>query len=167
MNLTCRQLSAPRPTVLSNDMPVKLSPSSGTEFHSLHATSQALQPMQMLVSVKKPIRGGASVWPASRATSCSGPYSIFLRSSSVMASDLQSGFLGDAGSALIVLDVTQPRLAARAAAGPDVGRERLDLLDVHVGVEAHRRQLVEGVTLGVAVGPPVVGHPDLVHHPAV
>ena len=36
------------------------SPESGTWFHSLHATSQALQPMHTEVSVKKPIRGCAS-----------------------------------------------------------------------------------------------------------
>ena len=36
------------------------SPSSGTWFHSLHATSHALQPMQTLVSVKNPTRGWAS-----------------------------------------------------------------------------------------------------------
>ena len=35
--------------------------SAGTSFHSLQATSQALQPMQMLVSVKKPLRFGWSV----------------------------------------------------------------------------------------------------------
>jgi hypothetical protein len=33
---------------------------SGTWFHSLQATSQALQPMHSDVSVKKPIRGFAS-----------------------------------------------------------------------------------------------------------
>ena len=60
MNATWRQVEAPRPTVLSYDMPVRLSPSSGTAFHSLQATSQALQPMQTDVSVKKPIRGGWS-----------------------------------------------------------------------------------------------------------
>src|SRR5689334_11515514 len=59
------------------------SPSSGTMFHSLHATSQALQPMQIEVSVKKPIRGLASgesgaAWPALAATSCSGPDREFL-----------------------------------------------------------------------------------------
>ncbi|GIJ76482.1 hypothetical protein Xph01_09140 [Micromonospora phaseoli] len=36
----------------------------GTPFHSLQATSHALQPMQTLVSVKKPILGGASTQPA-------------------------------------------------------------------------------------------------------
>src|ERR1700730_8338810 len=41
-------------------MPVKLRPSSGTSFHSLQATSHALQPMQTEVSVKNPIRGWAS-----------------------------------------------------------------------------------------------------------
>jgi hypothetical protein len=39
-------------------MPVNSRPSSGTSFHSLQATSQALQPMQTEVSVKNPIRGG-------------------------------------------------------------------------------------------------------------
>jgi hypothetical protein len=33
---------------------------AGTWFHSLQATSQALQPMQTLVSVKNPTRGLAS-----------------------------------------------------------------------------------------------------------
>src|SRR3569833_2615230 len=56
-NATWRQVSALSRTVLSYDMPVKFSPSSGTAFHSLHATSHALQPMQTLVSVKKPTRG--------------------------------------------------------------------------------------------------------------
>jgi len=58
MNATCRQVEAPRLAVLSYDMPVSSIPSSGTAFHSLHATSQALQPMHTDVSVKNPIRGG-------------------------------------------------------------------------------------------------------------
>ena len=33
---------------------MKPSGSSGTPFHSLHATSQALQPMHNVVSVKNP-----------------------------------------------------------------------------------------------------------------
>ena len=57
---TCRHVSAPSAPVLSNDMPRRLSPSSGTWFHSLQATSQALHPMQMEVSVKKPTRSGCS-----------------------------------------------------------------------------------------------------------
>src|SRR6478735_8764514 len=56
-NETWRQLSAPSPPVLSCESPVQLRPSSGTWFHSLQATSHALQPMQTDVSVKKPIRG--------------------------------------------------------------------------------------------------------------
>src|SRR5829696_272402 len=54
MNATCRQVSAPSPMLLSNDMPVSLMPSSGTSFQVLQATSQALQPMHSEVSVKKP-----------------------------------------------------------------------------------------------------------------
>ena len=45
---------------LSCERPVQFSPSSGTPFHSLQATSHALQPMHTEVSVKKPIRGGCS-----------------------------------------------------------------------------------------------------------
>src|SRR5438477_7050031 len=46
MKATCRQVFAPSADVLSYDSPVNSSPSSGTRFHSLQATSQALQPMQ-------------------------------------------------------------------------------------------------------------------------
>src|SRR5881227_451263 len=59
-NATCRQEFAPSVDVLSYDSPVQTRPSSGTTFHSLHATSQALQPMQIDVSVKKPMRGSSS-----------------------------------------------------------------------------------------------------------
>src|SRR5215475_3017902 len=57
---TCRQVFAPSSEVLSYDSPVQTSPSSGTRFHSLQATSQALQPMQTDVSVKNPTRSLAS-----------------------------------------------------------------------------------------------------------
>src|SRR5437762_2283073 len=59
-NATCRHVFAPSSDVLSYDSPVQTIPSSGTRFHSLQATSQALQPMQTEVSVKKPILGFAS-----------------------------------------------------------------------------------------------------------
>ena len=60
MKATCRQVEAPRATVLSYDIPDRLMPSSGTAFHSLQATSHALHPMHTDVSVKKPSRGGWS-----------------------------------------------------------------------------------------------------------
>src|SRR3954453_22350730 len=56
MKATCRHVDAPSPFVLSKDMPVNNRPSSGTWFHSLHATSHALQPMHTDVSVKNPTR---------------------------------------------------------------------------------------------------------------
>src|SRR2546423_12747191 len=56
MNATCRQEFAPSSEVLSYDSPVHTWPSCGMRFHSLHATSHALQPMQTDVSVKKPTR---------------------------------------------------------------------------------------------------------------
>src|SRR5438270_3727484 len=61
MNATCRQVLAPRSSVLSRDLPLNPLIDIGTWFHSLHATSQALQPMQIEVSVKKPIDRGAPV----------------------------------------------------------------------------------------------------------
>src|SRR3954468_16697898 len=59
-NATCRHVSAPRPPVWSYDFPCQRIPSSGTWFHSLQATSQALQPMHSVVSVKNPTLGRAS-----------------------------------------------------------------------------------------------------------
>src|SRR6266581_7748359 len=52
--MTCRHVDAPRWPVLSYEFPDHTNPSSGTWFHSLHATSQALQPMHTVGSVKKP-----------------------------------------------------------------------------------------------------------------
>ena len=75
MNATCRHEFAVNAPVLSYDMPSRSKPDSGTAFHSLQATSQALQPMQTLVSVKNPIRGRRVVQPASGAGS-SGPYRL-------------------------------------------------------------------------------------------
>src|SRR3954451_16311930 len=60
MNATWRHVSAPRSIVLSYDIPVKPCSDSGMSFHSLHATSHALQPMHSDVSVKNPMRGLAS-----------------------------------------------------------------------------------------------------------
>src|SRR5919204_2135105 len=60
MKATWRQVLAPSSEVLSYDSPVQTIPSSGTRFHSLQATSQALQPMQTEVSVKNPTLGLAA-----------------------------------------------------------------------------------------------------------
>ena len=54
-NLTCRHVEWPSPPVLSYELPLKLNPSAGTPFHSLHATSQALQPMHRVESVRKAV----------------------------------------------------------------------------------------------------------------
>src|ERR1043165_6341322 len=50
-NATWRQVSATRSTVLSYDIPVNPCNDCGIWFHSLHATSHALQPMHTEVSV--------------------------------------------------------------------------------------------------------------------
>src|SRR5919197_1796882 len=54
MNFTWRQVWPSRLPVLSRLSPRNPFGSLGSWFHSLHATSQALQPMQTLVSVKNP-----------------------------------------------------------------------------------------------------------------
>src|ERR1700758_3932832 len=103
-------------------MPDRLSPSSGTAFHSLHATSQALHPMQTEVSVKKPIRGGCSGQPARPA-------------GSALIADLRARLVGDARALGVLPDQAAQPGAARAAARADVAGHRLDLLDVHVRVQ--------------------------------
>src|SRR4051812_20659962 len=60
-NATCRHVSALRPPVLSYDHASRSKPSVGTSFHSLHATSHALQPMHNVVSVKNPTRSCSPV----------------------------------------------------------------------------------------------------------
>src|SRR5581483_6386929 len=55
-NATCRHVFASSCIVLSYELPVHSWPSRGMRFHSLHATSHALQPMQIDVSVKNPTR---------------------------------------------------------------------------------------------------------------
>src|SRR5258705_3223774 len=99
-------------------------PSSGTAFHSLQATSQALHPMQTEVSVKKPIRGGWSRWPARAAGS--------VPLGSGLISDLHAGVIGDARPFGVLSHELPQGGPARTAARPDVAGQRLDLLDVHV-----------------------------------
>src|ERR1700730_1353524 len=144
-------------------MPVKLRPSSGTWFHSLHATSQALQPMQIEVSVKNPIRGGWSTYPAAAAGSRPARAVSPVRPAvSAVISRLRPRLFGDAGPLLVVAD----QLAQRGPPGPapwsDVAGERLDFLDVHVRVQGQVGQLVRRVAGRQAVRSPVPGQPDLV-----
>src|SRR6516225_3958451 len=106
-------------------MPARLRPSSGTAFHSLHATSQALHPMQTEVSVKKPIRGGCSSQPARPA-------------GSALIVDLRTRLVGNARALAVLLDQAAQPWAARPAARTDVARHRLNLLDVHVRVQGQR-----------------------------
>src|SRR3954468_19903634 len=54
-NFTCLQVEAPSAPVLSYEYPLQSKPSSLTPFHSLHATSQALQPMHKVESVRNAV----------------------------------------------------------------------------------------------------------------
>src|SRR5689334_16265566 len=57
---TCRQVDADSRPVLSYERPASIEPPSATRsFHCLHATSHALQPMHVVVSVKKPMRSAS------------------------------------------------------------------------------------------------------------
>src|SRR5207253_1094639 len=132
MNATCRHEFASSLLVLSYDSPVNSSPSSGMTFHSLHATSHALQPMQIVVSVKKPCRGFGSAyvaWPSALT---------------------------------VGLHELRQRRPARTSPRPDVARRRLHLLDVDVRVEDDRVDVVRRVALRQAAVAPVVRQPDLV-----
>src|ERR1043165_7465684 len=60
-NFPCRHVECPSASVWSYDLPLQRKPSSGTPFHSLHAASQALQPMQSVESVKKPVMVTAAI----------------------------------------------------------------------------------------------------------
>src|SRR5207302_11398184 len=99
-------------------MPSHSKPSSGTPFHSLHATSHALQPMQIDVSVKKPTR---EVVPRA-------PGEV------MRPSRISSGLGGDPGALPVAVNQLQQRRAAGATSGPNVARPDLALLDVHVGI---------------------------------
>src|SRR5215472_1165815 len=63
MNFTCRQFSPSSLPVLSKLSARKAGGSPLSWFHSLQATSQALQPMQTLVSVKKPFASAIVLLP--------------------------------------------------------------------------------------------------------
>src|SRR5207244_11005083 len=74
-NLTCRQVEWPRARVLSYELPLHRKPSSGTPFHSLHATSHALHPMQSVESVKKPVTAIRGVMLARSVPRLTGSHS--------------------------------------------------------------------------------------------
>src|SRR4051794_542416 len=75
-NFTCRHVEWPRCSVLSYEWPLQSNPSAGTWFHSLHATSHALQPMQSVESVRNAVvamhqsfeirEGRGSAWTPAR-----------------------------------------------------------------------------------------------------
>src|SRR5687768_8665984 len=125
-----------------------LKPSSGTPFHSLQATSHALQPMHTLVSVKNPLRAGGSSYPASAAGSI-GPKRLFFFSTSAAPLGFDrpdSVVIGEPGAVLVARHQVEQLLAVRPATGAHVAGAHLALLDEHVGVERDAHQVVGGVT---------------------
>src|SRR5690625_55225 len=137
--------------------------------------------MHTLVSVKKPLRGGGSAYPASRA-GFTGPKRLFLPAMSApldgsvllvvrgVGAGAGAGVGGDdrlrgvgARWLAVGLDDGGERRAARTAPRAHVAGARLGLLDEDVGVEADAEQVVRGVPGHQAVAAPVVGQPHLVH----
>src|SRR5947209_19874398 len=90
MNATCRHVEAPSSAVLSYDMPVNVSPSSGSWFHCLHATSHALQPIHRVVSVKNPLFTGFPLGVPGAMENESGCMSGFASTASVLTGFLPS-----------------------------------------------------------------------------
>src|SRR5579862_9353952 len=125
-------------------MPVKWNPSSGTRFHSLQATSQALQPIHTEVSVKNPTRGGWSRYPLAVAGSVSSKSAV--RNDLTATAHLRSGLFGDAGASDVFVDQGDLLGPPRAPPRPDVPAEGLHLLDVGIGVEGDRGELVRRVS---------------------
>src|SRR4051794_36894704 len=143
-------------------MPVSSKPSSGIAFHSLHATSHALQPMQTDVSVKKPTRGGGSVYPASVAGSI-GPYRLLRPIGLVLGGQDRCVLLRcDARPVAVTLHVRQQVRAGGSTPGPDVAGADLALLDQHVRVQSDADQVVRRVAGDQALAAEVVRQPDLV-----
>src|SRR5438093_8133870 len=70
MNFTCRQFCASRSPVLSKLSARNAGSLPSSWFHSLHATSHALHPMQTLVSVKNPYDSPALI------SMCSEPHQV-------------------------------------------------------------------------------------------
>src|SRR3954454_5780937 len=102
--------------------------SIGSVFHSLHATSQALQPMHTEVSVKKPTRfGWSGSYPASSVTSGRGPNSRFCGSLPVKAGLAE----------LIVMPASSSPRASRSCP-PSCRRLAGGRLDRRPSVDAHR-----------------------------
>src|SRR5690625_1398581 len=172
MKATWRQLLEPSAPVLSKDMPSRSNSSVlGSRFHSLQAPSHALQPMHTLVSVKNPLRGGGSLYPASTAGSM-GPKRLFLltigvsllgpRRGTVPGENRVAARAVRSGPLAVFGYVCQEFWPSRPAPGPHVARADLRFLDVDVDVERDAEEVIRGIAHDQAVGAPVVGQPHLV-----
>src|SRR3984893_3627155 len=106
----------------------KSSPSVGSAFHSLQATSQALQPMQIELSVKKPTRSvkvmpGTGTHSAARALTIGTHFGRELQAWTNRAGELAYVAL-DPGGLLLHCPGGDRRsgvVASRSRAGPGLG----------------------------------------------
>src|SRR5665809_9816 len=140
-------------------MPVNEKPSSGSWFHCLHATSQALQPMQTVVSVKKPV--AISGIPSSSASPAVA-LACFSRAGALLSIVLRR-HMGEVARVRIFGGDLGWRSRAVAAPRGDVRRERLRLLYRHVWVGDEPEELVRGVAGDDAFAAPVIGESDLMN----
>src|SRR5690242_5169521 len=114
-------------------MPVRTYSSAGSWFHCLQATSQALQPMHNVVSVKKPL---ATPPPLCCALALRG--AAQLGALAARPANRPAARRGDPLCVVIAV-------AARAPARLQVTRKGLGLVDAHVGVEHDADQIVDDV----------------------
>ena len=140
-------------------------PSAGRSFHCLQATSQALQPMHTVVSVKKPIRRSPATWWMASSV---GAATVALTSRASCGASASGSSWSGATAAVRRLDALQAlRRGPAAPAGAHVARERLGLLDRDVRIAGQSAQVVRGVTRVRPAVAPVPRQPHLVDGPAV
>ena len=153
-------------------MPIRSS-SAGRSFHCLHATSHALQPMHVVVSVKKPIRP-AGRWTATSVGAAAirspGSRRRSRRRTGRSATRAQAARRGASSrvGALGVLSMPARRsvVSSRRRPGAHAAAERLGLVDRHVRIPRDRHEVVDRVAddalLVGGVGPEVPRQADLV-----
>src|SRR5687768_7395254 len=145
---TWRHVEAPSSLVKSYEEPfVNPVSSAGRSFHCLQATSHALHPMHVVVSVKNPIRRASGLRTEISAMALRPLGRVVFAGGARVAGALARQAFGR---------------ALAAAARADVARPRLRVLDRHVRVAREHDQVIDGVAGRGAEPPPVPRQRDLV-----
>src|ERR1043165_33195 len=169
-NFTCRHVECPSARVLSYDLPLQRKPSSGTPFHSLHATSHALQPMQSVESVKKPVTV-MTKWRARSVPGAAGPRPTEFRRSEFRIANSECGSPSPRALPEHIdsrFSIRHSKFGSSKFRGPRAlllrqpARDSLRLENPHVRLLRHRHEVVDDVTLDEAARAPVIREADVV-----